>query len=76
MKTLFVAAAALALAVAANLAPAVAQEPKLSDDNGSPGIAQRGDRGSPNTVATTPHYDYQYGYDRHARWRGHWALVR
>jgi len=32
MKTLSVVTAALALAVAASLAPAIAQEPKLPDD--------------------------------------------
>ena len=75
MNTLSVATAALALAVAASLAPAIAQEPKLSDDNAWPGISQRVDSGSPNAVTTTPHYEYQYGYDHHARWRGHWVLV-
>jgi hypothetical protein len=34
MNTLSVASAALMLLVAASLAPAIAQEPKLSDDNG------------------------------------------
>jgi len=33
MKTLSIATIALALAVAANIVPVVAQEPKLSDDN-------------------------------------------
>jgi len=63
MKTLSVATAALALAVAASLAPAIAQEPKLPDDNAWPGISQRVDSGSPNAVTTTPHYEYQYRYD-------------
>jgi hypothetical protein len=76
MKTLSVASAALALAVAASLAPAIARGPKLPDDNAWPGISQRVDSGSPNVVTTTPHYEYQYGYDHHARWRGHWVLVR
>jgi hypothetical protein len=55
MKTLSVATAALALAVAASLAPAIAQEPKLPDDNAWPGISQRVDSGSPNAVTTTSH---------------------
>jgi hypothetical protein len=75
MKTLSIATAALTLAVAANLAPAVAQGPKLPDDNVWPGISQRVDSGLPNAVTTTSHYEYQYGYDHHARWRGHWVLV-
>ena len=76
MKTLSVASAALVVAVAASLAPAIAQEPKLPDDNVWPGISQRVDSGLPNAVTTTSHYEYQYGYDHHARWRGHWVLVR
>ncbi len=76
MKTLSVATAALALAVAANLAPAAAQGLKTSGDNAWPGISQRVDSGSPNAVITTARYEYQYGYDHHARWRGHWVLVR
>ena len=71
MKTLSVATVALALAIAASLAPVIAQEPKLPDDN-----AWRVGSGSPNAVTTTAHYEYQYGYDHHARWRGHWVLVR
>ena len=54
----------------------IAQEPKLPDDNVWPGISQRVDSGLPNAVTTTSHYEYQYGYDHHARWRGHWVLVR
>jgi hypothetical protein len=76
MKTLSVASAALVLAVAASLAPAIAQEPKLPDNNAWPGISQRVDSGSPNAVTTTTRYEYQYGYDHHARWRGHRVLVR
>jgi hypothetical protein len=76
MKTLSVATAALALAVAANLAPAVAQGPKTLGDNAWPGISQRVDSGSPSAITTTSHYEYQYGYDHHGVWRGHWVLVR
>jgi Spy/CpxP family protein refolding chaperone len=76
MKTLSVASAALVLAVAASLAPAIAQEPKLPDDNAWPGISQRVGSGSPDARHNNPHYEYQYGYDHHARWRGHWVLVR
>jgi hypothetical protein len=75
-ETLSVATAALVLAVAANLAPAVAQGPKTSGGNGWPGISQRVDSGSPSAITTTSHYEYQYGYDHHGVWRGHWVLVR
>jgi hypothetical protein len=76
MKTLSIATAALTLAVAANLAPAVAQGPKPSDDNAWPGISRRVDAGSANAVTTTLRSGYQYGYDHHGAWRGHWVLVR
>jgi hypothetical protein len=76
MKTLSVATAALALAVAANLAPAAAQGPKTSDDNAWPGISQRVDNGAPDAITTTSHYEYEYGYDHHGAWRGRWVLVR
>jgi hypothetical protein len=76
MKTLSLATAALALVAAANLSPALAQGPKPSGGNTWPGISQRVDAGSPNAVMTTPHYEYQYGYDHHATWRSHWVLVR
>jgi len=76
MKTLSVATAALALAVTANLAPAAAQGPKTSGDNAWPGISQRVDSGSPYAITTTPHYEYEYGYDHRGAWRGRWVLVR
>ena len=76
MKTLCVATSALALVVAANLAMACDQGPKPSADNASPGMSQRIDGGSANAATTTPHYEYQYGYNHHGRWRGQWVLVR
>ena len=75
MKTLCLATSALAVVVAANLAPASAQGPKPSGDNAWPSISQRVDGGSANAV-TTPHYEYQYGYAHHGGWRGQWVLVR
>jgi hypothetical protein len=76
MKSLSLATAALALVVAASISPAMAQGPKPSGDNAWPGISQHLDAGSLNAVTTTPHYEYQYGYDHHGEWRGHWVLVR
>ena len=76
MKTLLLAGATLALLTAANISPAMAQGPKPSGGNTWPGISQRVDPGASSAVATTPRYDLQYGYDKHARWRGHWVLVR
>ena len=65
-------AAFLALVVAATLSPAMAQEWQPT----GPGSSQRVDPGSSNAMTTTAHYEYQYGYDRHSHWRGHWVLVR
>jgi Spy/CpxP family protein refolding chaperone len=76
MKTLLLAGAAVGLLVAASLSPAMALGPKLSSGNTWPGISQRADTGSANAATTTPHYEYQYGCDKHAAWRGHWVLVR
>ena len=76
VKTLLLAAATLALVASANLSPAMAQGPKLSGGNTWPGISQRVDSGSTSPATTAPHYEYQYGYDHHAAWRGHWVLVR
>jgi hypothetical protein len=64
MKTLLLAGATLALLTAVNFAPAWA------------GISQRADPSSANATATPAHYEYQYGYDKHAAWRGHWVRVR
>ena len=76
MKTLLLAGATIALLTAVNFAPAMAQGPKASDDNAWPGISQRVDTSSANAATTTAHYEYQYGYDKHGAWRGHWLLVR
>jgi len=76
MKTLFLAGATLALLTAVNLVPAMAQGPKPSDDNAWRGISRRVDTDPANAAATTAHYEYQYGYEKHGAWRGHWVLVR
>jgi hypothetical protein len=76
MKTLLLAGATLALLPAVTCAPAMAQGPKPSDDNAWPGISQRVDTRAANAAATTAHYQYQYGYDKHGAWRRHWVLVR
>jgi hypothetical protein len=73
MKTLWLAGATLALLTAVNVSPAVAQGPKLAGGNTWVGTSQRS---SANAAATTAHYEYQYGYDKHATCRGHWVLVR
>ena len=76
MKTLLLACATLALLTAVELTPAMAQGPKLSGGNTWAGISRRVDTGSADAAATTAHYEYQYGYDKHGAWRSHWVLVR
>ena len=76
MKTLLLAGATVAFLTAVNFAPVMAQGPKASDDNAWPGISQPVDSGSANAATTTAHYEYQYGYEKHGGWRGHWVLVR
>jgi hypothetical protein len=76
MRTLLLASATLALLTAVNFSPAMAQESKLSGGNTWAGISRRVDTGSANAAMTGGHYEYQYGYDKHAAWRGHWVLVR
>jgi hypothetical protein len=76
MKPLLFAGAALALLTAVTFSPAMAQGPKLSGGNTWPGISQRVDPDGSTAAATTPRSEWQYGYDKHAAWRGHWVLVR
>jgi hypothetical protein len=76
VKTLLLGGAALALLTAVNFSPAMAQGPKLSGGNTWPGISQRVDPDTSIAAAATPRYELQYGYDKHAAWRGHWVLVR
>ena len=74
MKNLAHTAAVLALMIAANIPSAMAQE---SQPTGAcSGSSQRVDTGSLNAMTTTARYEYQYGYDHHSAWRGHWVLVR
>ena len=65
MKTLLLLGATLALLIAVDFKPAIAQGPKLSGGNTSAGISQRVGTSSADAAATTVHYEYQYGYDKH-----------
>jgi hypothetical protein len=76
MKTLLLAGATLALLTAANLVPSMAQGPRHSGASTWSDISQRVDISSANAATTNAHYAYQYGYDKHGAWRGHWILVR
>jgi hypothetical protein len=72
MKSVYVTAAAIALTAAVNLSPALAQGPTAFGREGSQSLT------TPSSAAVTSagHYEYRYGYDKHARWRGHWIFIR
>jgi hypothetical protein len=76
MKTPLLVGVALTLLAAVSLSPAMAQGPQLSAGSSWPGVPPRVDPSASTGVAAAPHYELQYGYDKHARWRGHWVLVR
>jgi hypothetical protein len=76
MKTLLLAGATVALLTAVNFTPAMAQGPNLSGGNIGAGISQPLDTSTANAATIIAHYEYRYGYDKHAAWRGHWVLVR
>jgi hypothetical protein len=76
MKPLFLGAAAVVLAAAVNLSPAMALGPKPSGANNWPGVSRAVMPAASAAVESPAHYQYQYGYDKHAAWRGHWVLVR
>ena len=70
MKSLLFAVTAVAFAAAASLSPASAA--KLLE--ATPGEIFSQPTG---TVTGSPHYEWQYHYvGRHARYEGHWVLVR
>jgi hypothetical protein len=75
VKPLLLAVTTLSVVAALNLSPAMAQEPKPSGGNGWAGIRPPAASGS-LTGMRPPHYEFQYGYDKHAAWRGHWVLLR
>ena len=76
MKTLLLVGVALTLLAAVSLSPAMAQGPQLSAGSSWPGVPPRVDPSASTGVAAAPRYELQYGYNKHARWRGHWVLVR
>ena len=72
MKSVYVSAAAFALTAAVNLSPALAQAPEAFGQERSQPLTT-----SSSAAVTSPgHYEYRYGYDKHARWRGHWIFVQ
>jgi hypothetical protein len=72
MKTMMLAAAALALATAANPASTLAADPSASSGYAQPQTA--GQRSTDRSAA--PHYEWQYQYGKHGSFEGHWVLVR
>lgn len=75
MKTLLLAATAVAFAAAVNLSPASAA--KLLAPTPGEVFPQIGGSGSPANEAGNPHYEWQYRYvGHHPRYEGHWVLVQ
>ena len=72
MKTMMLAAAALALATAANSASTLAADPSAG---GGYAQSQTAEQRSVDRPAG-PHYEWQYQYGKHGSFEGHWVLVR
>ena len=72
MKSVYVSAAVFALTAAVNLSAALAQAPEAFGQERSQPLTTS----SSAAVTSAGHYEYRYGYDKHARWRGHWIFVR
>ncbi len=72
MKTVMLTAAAMMLAVALNPTSALAEAPRASNGYA---ISQTAESKSPGR-SMSPHYEWQYSYDRHQQYQGHWVLVR
>ena len=71
-----IAARALAFAVGVNLTPAAAQTAG-SDNNTGSAVPQTAYAVPSQNTAAAPHWEWQYHYvGRHARYEGHWVLVR
>ena len=76
MNSFILAGRAIAFAAAANLTPAAAQTQAVPNDLGSQ-QAQTTYAAPAQNVTGTPHWEWQYHYvGRHARYEGHWVLVR
>lgn len=76
MKSIPLAIGALAFAAAVNLTPAAAQTAAPENHTGY-NVARTADGATSQTAIGTPHWQWQYHYaGRHARYEGHWVLVR
>jgi hypothetical protein len=71
MKIMVAAAAAAGFAIAVHLPPALA-----CDRSSNAGISRTAENVSPDAPSGVPHYEWQYHYDHHAQWEGHWVLVK
>jgi hypothetical protein len=75
MKSLLLAATAVLFAATVNLSAAAAA--KLLAPTPGQLFPEIGDGEATGTAVATPHYEWQYRYvGRHARYEGHWVLVR
>lgn len=77
MIGLSITARALAFAIGVNLTPAAAQTAHAANNPGSQQRPQTTYAAPAQNVTGTPHWEWQYHYvGRHARYEGHWVLVR
>jgi hypothetical protein len=72
MKTMMLAAAALALAMGVNPASTLAADPGAGTGNATP---QTADQRSTDRSAD-PRYEWHYYYGKSGQVEGHWVLVR
>ena len=76
MKRLSLAARAVTFAVAVSLPPAAAQTTAPESSRGST-VPQTAYAAPSQYAIGTAHWEWQYHYGgRHARYEGHWVLVR
>ena len=75
MRSIFFGTVAIALATAPSFASGAAQGPKPSRSTSWAGT-DRPVISSAADLSTARHWEYRYGYDKHAAWRGHWVPVR
>lgn len=75
MRSVSFGTAAVAMVTAVNLASAAPQGPKPSRATSWAGM-DRPVMPSAAGLSTATHWEYRYGYDKHAAWRGHWVAVR
>jgi len=76
MQSMSLAIRTLAFAAAVNLTPAAAQTPAAQNNAGT-NLPQTAYGAASQHATGAAHWEWQYHYGgRHARYEGHWVLVR